>query len=155
MANELSTLGVTVHYCVETTAGTRPTTGYTKVANIKATPDFSAAPEGIEVTDLEETNIRRYIPGLHDLGDSLAFTANLTSALITAWSAAVTAANAGWALGKATWWEIKIPNLKSFYFSGLPAELGVSAMDVNAPLETECHIFPTGFHGFDTASTSA
>ena len=149
MANELSTLGITVHYAVEATAGTRPTTGFTKVAHIKETPDLSTPPEGIEVTDLEEMDIRKYIPGLRDLGDSLAFTANLTSDLITAWETAVAAANTAWESGLATWWEIKIPKLgKSFFFSGLPAELGLSALEVNAPLETECSIFPTGFEGF-------
>ena len=155
MANELSTLGITVHYAVESTAGTRPTTGYTKVAHIKATPDFAVPPEGIEVTDLEETDIRRYVPGLRDLGDSLSFTANLTSDLITAWETAVTAANTAWSTGKSTWWEIKIPKLnKSFYFAGLPVELGMSALEVNAALETECVIAPTGFEGFATPSTT-
>ena len=154
MANELSTLGITVHYAVEATAGTRPTSGYTKVAHIKAIPDFAVPPEGIEVTDLEETDIRRYVPGLRDLGDSLSFTANLTSDLITAWSAAVTAANTAWEDGKSTWWEIKIPKLgQSFYFAGLPVELGLSAIDVNAALETECVIAPTAFEGFAAAST--
>ena len=153
MANELSTLGITVNYAVEATAGTRPTSGYTKVAHIKATPDFAVAPDGIEVTDLEETEIHRYIAGLRDLGDSLSFTANLTSDLITSWASCKTAADTAWASGKATWWEIKIPNMKSFYFSGLPADLGLSALEVNSALETECTIFPTGFHGFDTASS--
>ncbi len=153
MANELSTLGITVNYAVEATAGTRPTSGYTKVAHIKATPDFAVAPDGIEVTDLEETEIHRYIAGLRDLGDSLSFTANLTSDLITTWAACKTAADTAWGSGKATWWEIKIPNMKSFYFSGLPADLGLSALEVNSALETECTIFPTGFHGFDTASS--
>lgn len=155
MANELSTLGVVLKYAVEGTAGTRPTSGFTKIAHIKATPDFSVARSGIEVTDLEETDIRRYIPGLRDLGDNLEFTANLTSDLITAWEAAVTAANTAWASGYATWWEIVIPNLgKSFYFAGLPQDLGVSAMDVNAAAEVSCNITPTGFEGFASASTT-
>ena len=154
MANELSTLGVTLNYAVETTAGTRPTTGFVKVAHVKGTPDFSAARSGIDVTDLEEDDIRRYIPGLRDLGDSLSFTANLTSDLITAWETCKTAADTAWASGKSTWWEIKIPNLgKSFYFAGLPQDLGVSAMDVNAAAETSLNISPTGFEGFGTASS--
>lgn len=154
MANELSTLGVTLNYAVETTAGTRPTTGFVKVAHIKATPDMATARSGIEVTDLEEMDIRKYIPGLRDLGDSLEFTANLTSDLITAWETAKTAADTAWASGKSTWWELKIPGLgKSFYFAGLPQDLGVSAMDVNAAAETTCAISPTGFEGFATASS--
>ena len=154
MANELSTLGVTLNYAVEATAGTRPTSGFVKVAHVKATPDFSAARSGIDVTDLEEDDIRRYIPGLRDLGDSLSFTANLTSDLITAWETAKSAADTAWASGKSTWWEIKIPDLgKSFYFAGLPQDLGVSAMDVNAAAETSLNISPTGFEGFAAVSS--
>lgn len=155
MAYELSTLGITVNYAVETTAGTRPTTGYTKVAHIKNVPDLAVAPSGIDVTDLEETHNRRYVPGLVDYGDSLGFTANLTSDLITTWATAVTAADTAWEAGKSTWWEIKIPKLgKSFYFSGLPVELGISSADVNAALETVCYITPQAFAGFDTPSTT-
>ena len=153
MAGELSTIGITLQYCVEATAGTRPTTGYTKIPNIKGIPAMLTSRDGIEVTDLEEMDIHQYIPGLADLGDTMSFTANLTSALITAWSAAVTAAETAWESGKATWWEIVIPKLgKSFYFSGLPAELGISEMEVNSALETECVVTPTGFEGFGNAS---
>lgn len=154
MANELSTLGVTIWYAVEATSGTRPTSGFTKVAHIKAIPDFAPAPSGIEVTDLEETHNRKYIPGLVDYGDSLGFTANLTSDFITTWNAAITAANTAWAGGKATWWEVKIPNLgNSFYFSGLPVDLGIASMEVNAALETTCYITPQDFEGFAAASS--
>lgn len=154
MANELSTLGITLWYKVGTGA-TMPTSGFTKVAHIKATPDFSVPPAGIDVTDLEEKDIHRYVPGLRDLGDSLSFTANLTSDLITTWDTAVSSAATGWASGNYTWWQIKIPGLKSFYFTGIPAELGISAIEVNSPLETECCIAPTSWHGFDTATTES
>lgn len=54
MALEISTAGVALKYAVETTAGTRPTTGYTTVPNIKETPDFNPEPSTLEVTDLSD-----------------------------------------------------------------------------------------------------
>ena len=91
MALELSTIGVSLKYCVETTAGTRPTTGYTPIAGIKAIPDLNPEPEALDVTDLSDS-WRRYIPGVRDVGGAISFTANFTSAFKTAWTALVTAA---------------------------------------------------------------
>ena len=45
MALEISTAGVSLKYCVETTAGTRPTASYTGISGIKETPDFNPEPE--------------------------------------------------------------------------------------------------------------
>lgn len=54
MALEISTAGVALKYATETTAGTRPTTGYTAIPNIKETPDFNPEPSTLEVTDLSD-----------------------------------------------------------------------------------------------------
>lgn len=153
MANELSTAGVLVKYAVESTAGTKPSTGYTTIPNIKSIPDFNPEPSSLEVTDLADTEWKRYIPGLKDPGGALAFTANLTSAFETAWGALVTAAEAGFASSKATWFEIVVPGFKSFYFAGMPSPLGMSAMEVDAVLEVEAYITPNQIEGWDTSTT--
>ena len=80
MANEISTAGITVKYAVETTSGTRPTTGYTSIPNIKNIPEFNPQPSALDVTDLSDTTWKRYIAGLKDPGGALGFTANFTSA---------------------------------------------------------------------------
>jgi hypothetical protein len=150
---ELSTAGVLLKYAVETTAGTRPTTGYTQVPSIKAIPDFNPEPESLEVTDLSDTEWRRYIAGLKDPGGALSFTANLTTAFKTAWETLVTAAETAATTSKATWFEIMVPNFGSFYFAGIPSPLGMSAMDVNAVLEIEAYVTPNQIEGWDTSST--
>lgn len=155
MAMELSTAGVLLKYCVETTAGTRPTASYTTVPSIKAIPDFNPEPESLEVTDLSDTEWRRYIAGLKDPGGALSFTANLTTAFKTAWSTLVSAYTTGIASNKATWFEIYVPNFGSFYFAGIPAPLGMSAMDVNSVLEIEAYVTPNQIHGWDTSSTGS
>lgn len=40
----LSTAGMTLQYAVETSAGTRPTTGYTKIPEVKSMPSFNPSP---------------------------------------------------------------------------------------------------------------
>ena len=59
MALEISTAGVSLKYCVETTAGTRPTASYTAITGIKETPDFNHEPSTLEVTDLSDTVWKR------------------------------------------------------------------------------------------------
>ena len=153
MALELSTAGVSLKYCVETTAGTRPTASYTAVPNIKETPDFNPEPSTLEVTDLSDTVWKRYIAGLRDPGGALSFTANLTSAFKTAWETMVTAYTTAAASSKATWFEINVPTVGSFYFAGIPSELGINGMSVDEVAEISVYVTPNQIHGWDTAST--
>ncbi len=153
MALELSTAGVSLKYCVETTAGPRPTASYTAVSNIKETPDFNPEPSTLEVTDLSDTVWKRYIAGLKDPGGALSFTANLTSAFKTAWETLVSAYATGIASNKATWFEINVPTVGSFYFAGVPSALGINGMSVDEVAEISVYVTPNQIHGWDTAST--
>ena len=155
MANEISTAGIKVYYAVETTAGTRPTTGYTQIPGVKGTPDFNESPESLDVTDLGDTVYRRSIPGLIPAGDSQALRANLTTAFKTAWDALVTASETAKASGKATWFEICIPTFESFYFAGVPTPLGVSAFEVGQVAEIDAYVTPNQVAGWATASTKS
>lgn len=140
----LSTAGVYLAYAVETTAGTRPTTGYHKITGAKTTPSLNPSPETLETTTLDETEYKTYIDGLKDLGGALEFTFNLTETLITEWDALMTAYETGKAAGKATWFTIVIPGLtKSFYFTGNPSEMGLPETSVSAVLEITNYITPT------------
>ena len=150
---ELSTAGVLLKYAAEATAGTRPVSGFTQIPCIKAIPDFNQEPESLEVTDLSDTTWRRYIPGLRDPGGALAFTANLTTQFKTAWETLVSAYETAFADGKSIWFEIMVPNFGSFYFAGIPTELGMTAMDVNAVLEIEAYVTPNQIEGWGTSST--
>ncbi len=143
-AIDLSTAGVQLWYAVETTAGTRPTTGYTRIFGAKSTPSLNAAPDTLETTTLDELEYKTYIDGLKDLGGALEFTFNLTEELITEWDALMTAYTAGKAAGKATWFTIVVPGLtQSFYFTGNPSSMGLPETSVNAVLEITNYITPT------------
>ena len=152
MALEFNTIGVKVKYCVVVSAGTRPTSGYTEIPDIKSTPSIDMNPAKIQVTNLQD-EYHRYIDGVKDVGDSFDFTANLTANLKSIWASMVTAANYAWASGKSTWFEIAIPNFESYFFAGIPIELGVNEMGVDAVIESTLHVVPNQIAGWATSST--
>lgn len=150
----LSTAGVTIGYAVEATKGTRPTTGYTAIPDIKEIPDFNPEPETHEATDLEETEYKFYVQGLKDVGGALGFLANFTEKLQTEWEALVEASVAAAEDGKHVWFEIKHPKLpKSVFFPGEPASMGLPGMSVNGVLETTVYITPNAAPEWQTKST--
>lgn len=145
MAINLSTIGVQLHYCAETAAGERPTTGYTRIYGIKSTPSLNPAPDTIETTTLDELEYKTYVDGLKDLGGALEFTFNLTEELITKWDALMTAYETAKADNKAIWFAIVIPGLtQAFYFPGNPSSMGLPETAVNSVLEITNYITPTG-----------
>lgn len=153
MANEFSSAGVKIKYAIEATSGSRPTSGYTNIPGFKSTPDFNAEPSQLEVTDLSDTVWKRYIPGLKDVGGAVAFTANLTTAFKTAWGSCVSSAVTAKASNLSTWFEVSIPNFDSFYFAGMPAELGLKGMEVDTVVEADAYITPNQIYGWGTASS--
>ena len=152
MALEFNTIGVKLKYKTESSAGTRPTSGYTQIPDIKSTPAIDINPNKLEVTNLED-EYQRFIDGVKSVGDSFDFTANLTADLKTKWGSCVTAAKTAYASGKQTWFEISIPNFDSFYFAGIPTELGVNEMGVDAVIESTLHVVPNTIEGWASASS--
>lgn len=149
----LSTAGIYVAYAKETTAGVRPTTGYTRLTGAKSTPSFNPAPETLETTTLDETEWKTYIDGLKDMGGALEFTFNLTQNLIDEWDVLMTtydtARNSSPALR--IWFEIVIPGLtKALFFPGNPSEMGLPETSVSSVLEATNYITPVGAPSFET-----
>lgn len=144
MAINLSTAGVQLLYAVEETAGTRPTTGYTRIKGIKSTPSLNPSPESLETTTLDETEYKTYIDGLKDIGGAIEFTFNLTEELVTTWDDLMTAYETAKTSNKATWFTIVVPGLtKSFYFTGNPSAMGLPETSVSSVLEITNYITPT------------
>lgn len=155
MAIELSSAGVSVQYAVEATAGTRPTAGYTKIPGIKSTPDLNPENSALDVTDLGDTEYKRYIAGLKDVGGTIAFTANNTEAFHTAWATIVSAYETAIESDKGMWFAIVIPGLtKAFYMKVEPKELGLNAIEVDSVLEIDAYVAPQQIIGWDTKPTA-
>ena len=155
MGIAISTAGVTFGYAVEATKGTRPTTGYTLIPDVKEIPEMNPEPETLETTDLSQTEFKTYIEGLKDLGGALSFLANYTSELEEVWAELVEAYKTAIEEEKATWFEIKHPKLeKSVFFTGQPSAMGLPAMSVNSVLETSLYITPTSAPQREAKSTN-
>lgn len=143
MSQRLSTAGMTLQYAVETEAGTRPTTGYTKIPEVKSMPSFNPSPNTIDSTTLEETEYMTYVQGLKDLGGALEYGANLTEELITKWDALVEAYEAAIKEGKQVWFAVVHPQLtNATYFVGEPAPIGLNESSVGSMLETTLYVTP-------------
>lgn len=153
---QLSTAGVTLNYAVETTAGTRPTTGYTKISEVKEVPELNPEPDNLETTTLEETEWKTYIPGLKDIGGALSFTANLTEQSMEEWEDLVDAYDTAAATNLKVWFCIIVPGLtKALYFTGQPSPMGLPGMSVSSVLETTLYITPTGAPSWMAKPTAA
>jgi hypothetical protein len=156
MGIALSTAGVTFGYAVETSKGTRPTTGYTNIPDVKEVPEMNPEPETLETTTLAETEFKTYIEGLKDLGGALSFLANYTTELETVWTALVSTYKTAKTDGKSVWFEVKHPGLtKSVFFTGQPSAMGLPAMGVNSVLETNLYITPTNAPVWEAKSTTS
>lgn len=141
---EITTVGAKVQYCVETVAGTKPTTGYTELVGVSSAPAFDMTPETIDVSDLSDY-FTQYVPGRQDPGGDAQFTLNHSEAAIDAWEALVTAANTGLASGLRCWFEYVYPGAtRSYFFCARPLSLGNGGMEQNAADTIPAHVIPNG-----------
>lgn len=148
MSQRYSTAGMRLYYAVESSAGTMPTSGLTKIPEVKSIPSFNPSPETIQSTTLEETEYHTYVEGLKDLGGALEFGANLTADLIDIWASCV-AAHDAIVDNKAMWFYIIHDHLsKCVAFEGDPSPLGLNESSVGSMLETTLYITPNSAPGW-------
>ena len=134
---------MTLQYAVETIAGTRPTTGYKIIPEIKSMPNFNPAPSTIDSTTLAETEYMTYVKGLKDLGGALEYGANLTEDLIDFWETLLGEYDAAAESGMAMWFAVVHPKLsKATFYVGEPAPIGFNEASVGAMAETTLYITP-------------
>ena len=157
MAIELSTAGIKVKWAVESTAGTRPTTGYTELVGVKSISEFNPEPNQIDVTPLAEETWHRYLPGLKDVGGAQQLTVNDYDDFRTSWDALMTAYDTAFASGKALWIEYNVPGITtkpSFFYSAVPQDLGFNGAEVDSAYENVVYLTPNKVAGWAAASTT-
>lgn len=154
MANSipLAAIGVKIGYAVETTAGTKPTEGYTHIPDIKSTPSLNTTPNTADATTFDNKEFTTYVELLKDLGGALEFNANFTEELKTAWETMMTAYG-NLSDGKRMWFVIRIPGvLENVFFAGQPSKMGLPEMSANSLIETTVYITPIGEPDWGTAA---
>lgn len=154
-ANALNSAGLLVKYAVESTAGSRPTSGYTQIPGVKAIPAFGDEVNTLQSTPLEATKNHTYIAGLADTGGAIQLTVNDYPAFRSAWTSLMTAYNSIASTSKALWIEYAYPtsNMQSFFFPAEPHDLGFGGAEVDSVLENMANLLPTGDFLFAAAST--
>jgi hypothetical protein len=152
---EISSVGAKVKYAIETTKGTRPTTGYKVISDISEAPEVSMSTETLDASNISDT-ITRYIAGRQDPGGEKSFTANHTEAFITAWGTLVEEANKAYADGKSCWFEYDYPSpaTKSYFWSGIPMPLGNNGIQQNQVDTIPASVICTGVDGWQEKSTT-
>lgn len=154
MAIELSTAGINVKYAIETSANTRPTSGYSAIRGVKSISEFNPEPGQLETTPLAATEWKTYIPGLKDPGGVQSLTVNDYADFRTDWNAMLDAYNAAKATGLAVWVEYSIPDMDSYYYRAVPSALGFNGAEVDSVLENVAYFTPNSAPVWATASSN-
>lgn len=136
MAGEirLAVAGSYLVYAVETTANTRPTSGYVKVPEVTNIPELASADyDTIDMTPVDETVQHQEITGLRQAPGTLTFEANLSDTLLTFWDdTLVPAYQAAIAENKHMWFAVVINGMdNSYFFTAEPKVLSPSGGSVS------------------------
>lgn len=156
MGIALSTIGIKVSYAVEATAGTRPTTGYKHIPDLKSIPSINPAPNTADATTFDNLEYTSYVQLLKDIGGALEISANFTQKLFEVWDGMVDEYETAIGSGKQTWMCFDIPSFeKSAFITVQPARMGIPEASANSLLETTVFITPTGEPVFEADPTYA
>lgn len=130
MALEITTVGASVKYKIEATAGgARPTSGYTALTDVNSAPEIPFEYEALPCSNISDT-VSKYTRGRKEPPGSVTFTLNHTEAAITGWNAMVTAFGSG--AGKRIWIEYAFAGAtNSFFFLVEPCALGSNGIEQN------------------------
>ena len=110
----LSTLGITMGYAVETTAGEKPS-AFSALDRINSIGGIAMDVEKIDASALEDT-ATKYVAGRADTGGTWDIGVNFTSETEEEWSDLISAYNTAAAAGKQLWLQVQIPNQSDAFF---------------------------------------
>lgn len=152
----ISTVGVVMSYATETTAGTRPTSGFTKLNRINSIDEFNIDIEQIDSSALEDSQ-EKNIAGRDGNPGSRNVTVNLTNETLTEWETLMSAHATAKTANKATWFQIKAPGLTKaeFFTAEPPKKVPAPGYDQNGLLTVQIPLLVNEYHGFDTAVTAS
>ena len=130
-AIDLSTAGIHVGYGIEANAGTKPSAF---------------------IDILNDTEWKRYIEGLKDVGGALAITFGMSQVFLDMWEDICDKYETAIASDKRMWLVFYHPRLnKSFFFTCEPTRMGWAAADVDSAWDTSVSVTPTGEIGWAEA----
>ncbi len=164
MAGEISTAGISIKYCPETTAGTRPTANYkTKATSgvlniadyVTGISGLTAEFEQYEVTPLSETKRHRFIKGLMGNDGNISLNCNINPTSRDDWNAIVAEFEALTG-GKGMWFEFTLPgDTQSVFFRCEPCEMGFPDVEVAQAVQGAIQLIENEYAGWADKSTTS
>lgn len=150
-AVDLSTAGIRVGFAHESSSGTKPSS-FTNLPNPKSIPDMNPEPNALDITSLNDTEWKRYMEGLKDMGGALGITFGMSQEFYSTWQTMCTTAETNKATGKRLWFVFYVPGLTdSFFMTVDPSRMGMPAAEVDSVLDVTVNVLPTGEIGWATA----
>lgn len=126
----LTSLGVTLGWAMEDTAGVKPTNSgtseaFSQVLRVNSIGGVSVDPEQIDVSAIVD-KLTRYKPGRGDSGGTFTIGVNVTQDVITQWKTIISTYynSTSRQAGKRMWWQVTHPDLAdSFFIVAAPPEV--------------------------------
>lgn len=163
MAGEISTAGIKIQYCIEATAGTRPTTGYKekessatlKIAEyVTGISGLTAEYEQYDVTPLAETERHRFVKGLQGNDGNLSLSCNINPTSRTDWGLIVSAYEALTG-GKGMWFCFSLPgDTVGAYFRCIPCPMGFPDVEAASAVQGAIQLIENEYAGWQTLPTT-
>lgn len=148
----ISTLGITVGYAAESTAGEKPA-AFTKLNRINSIGGITIDPETIDASAIEDY-VEKSVAGRATTGGKFSITVNVTDETITEWTTLMDTYKALTG-GKQMWFTFYSPSLEKGYFviAQPPSILPMPELGQNSLLTMEISLTIVEYKGLDTKIT--
>lgn len=146
----VSSLGITLGYGVEGTAGTKPTT-FTELTRINTIGGITIENEQIDASALSDFT-SRYIQGRGDTGGSFPVTVNFTPDTKDEWQTVIEAYNTAKESNLRMWFETIIPGFEDAFFvvAQPPTAIPQPEIGQNELLTVEFNLTIEEYRGMET-----
>lgn len=146
----ISTLGVTLSYGIEATAGVKPAE-FNLLHRINSIGGITIEPETIDASALEDT-VTRSVAGRGTSAGNFTIGVNVTNDTIEEWEQVIADYEAVMDNGLRVWWQVSSPSLERAYFIAAQPPLEIPMPDIgqNELLVVEIPLTIDEFLGMDT-----
>lgn len=156
MAIPATTIGLKISIAAETTAGTRPTSGYTHLKMVTSFPELDLSPDTIDTTSYDNLIYKSSTPGLIDTTGAQAMEAIYSDEITKTWNDIVTAYESEANEGKGVWLAVQRLNSEKAWFLPIePIKTGVPNFPLNDVIKINLQFTLAGDIIEDTAPTYA
>lgn len=163
MAGEVSSAGIKISYCVETSAGVRPTSNYVEKESgatlriaeyVTGISGLTADFEQYDVTPLAEQNRRRFVKGLQANDGNLSLACNINPTSRTDWDMIVTTYQALTG-GKGMWFCFTLlGDTQSAYFRCEPCPMGFPDVEAGSAVQGAIQLIENQYAGWQNNPTT-